>query len=73
MTYTHSDKSKLNNLLEELKKYKKDLENINYIHEQKKFFDTMKNFRKFIALKEHDDLYDIFSHSKYFAKFKDFF
>lgn len=73
MNYTKLDKIQLNELVEDLNKFKKDIKNINYIHEQKKFFDTMKDFRKYIALWKHKKIYEIFSHSKYFDEFKDFF
>ena len=72
-SYSKSDKDKLNTLINKLEKYKSDIENINFIHEQKKFFGTMKNFRIFIALEKHQNIYDIFSHSQYFKKFKSFF
>lgn len=73
MTYSESEKNKLNELVKDLKNFKKEIESINYIHEQKKFFDTMKEFRKYVAHEKFDNIYEIFSHSQYFIEFKDFF
>jgi len=73
MDYSKTEIEKLNKLVEKLEDFRQKLQKIDYIHNQNNFFDTMRKFRMFIALKEHNDLYDIFSHSKYFDEYKDFF
>lgn len=73
MNFTHFDKEKLANLVNNLENYKQKLEKINYTHDKKEFFEVMTNFRRYLLSADEEGLYEVFFHSKHFRKYKDFF
>lgn len=73
MTFTSKDFDDLQVLIDNLTKYKKKLININSTHDRKQFFDTMKEFREYLACITDEKLCDLFSHSIHYNTFKEFF
>ena len=63
----------LNELIKKLEEYRKELINIDYVHDKKKFFKIMKNLRKFLLSVENKHLYETLLHSKYYKFYKDYF
>jgi len=67
------DISNLNDLINELEKYRLELINIDYVHNKKNFFDIMKKLRKFLSSIKDENLYKTLFHSKYYKFYKNYF
>jgi len=70
---TNWEKKKLEDLTKRLDEFKERLELFDYVHDKEEFFWVMKSFRKFIAKIDDNNLCELFFHSKYYWKNKDFF
>lgn len=70
--YSSNELNKLKLIINELEDFKKDIDNIDYIHNKTHFFDLMKNFRKYIAWLD-SEMFEVFYHSKYFNIYENYF
>ncbi len=73
MKFTKDEIKKLEQFILKLQEFKEKIDKVDYIHNKEKFFDIMKEFRKYLL--EHDDgnIYTIFYHSKYYDFYKNYF
>jgi hypothetical protein len=69
----NSHKTMLNDLLNDLNYFYKNLNSIDYIHNQKSFFITMQKFRKYIASFNEEEFFEHFYHSSYYQIYKNIF
>lgn len=63
----------LNDFIRKLEEFRKKMTEIDYIHDKKSFFDTMKELRRYLVSVECENLYETFLHSKYFWFYKEYF
>jgi len=73
MNISQTEISDLNNLVNKLEDFRKEITNIDYIHKKSEFFEIMKEFRSYLLSIENKQLHETFFHSKYFKLYKDFF
>ncbi len=74
MKISKSDILSVNDLVKHLEEFRKEIVNIDYIHNKKDFFAVMRNLRRYLVLVENknEKLYDTFLHSKYYKFYQDF-
>lgn len=74
MDVIEKDIDKFNKLIKELEEFRKKLIEIDYIHQKKEFFDTMRDFRRYlVSMQSEDKLYNLLYHSKYYRFYEEFF
>ena len=67
------DKKRLDDLIKELERFRRLLKRYDYIHNKGKFFELMRDLRRFIATYNEQEICDIFFHSKYYRDHRKFF